>query len=157
MSGIFDKLFGGVMLGEIRNCDKRSEGYTRNMQEASCAILVEMANADQNFAEEERTKIYSLMKKSYRIDDVTITELISHAQNKHPSKENLDNVTSYIRKNFFDDEKYELMKSLWQLVYADESLHENEEKLLKKIGKELDLSWLLIKDAKKEALEELKK
>lgn len=157
MAGIFDKLFGGSMLGEIRNSDKRSPDYIRNMQHASCAILVEMANIDEDFAEEERKKIYSLMKRSYRIDDATVSELISHAENEVGQTENFEKVTSYVRNNFFDDEKYELMKSLWQLVYADESLHEKEEKLLKKIGKELDLSWLLVKDAKKEALSEMRK
>jgi uncharacterized tellurite resistance protein B-like protein len=111
----------------------------KKVQIATCALLIEMANADDNFTEEERKKIISVMQKTFDLSREYVDELIELSEEKIKKSIDIYGFATTINQNFSKDEKFELLKNLWRLIYTDETLDMNEDHLIKKIGNTLNM------------------
>jgi uncharacterized tellurite resistance protein B-like protein len=117
------------------------ESFTtdKKVQIATCALLIEMANADDNFTEEERKKIISVMQKTFDLSREYVDELIELSEERIKKSIDIFGFAITINENFSKDEKFELLKNLWRLIYTDETLDMNEDHLIKKIGNTLNM------------------
>lgn len=106
----------------------------KKLNAAACTLFVEMAKADDNFSEAERDKIISIMKLTFELEDECINELILQAEKRMESEESLYDLTKLINQNFSNNQKFELLKNLWRLIYIDNKLDMYEDHLIKKIG-----------------------
>lgn len=112
----------------VEDCDKKK------IPVATCALLVEMAKADGEISEDERKKIISLMRETFNLEDECVNELIELSEEKIKESISLYEFTSIINDEFTIEEKFELLKNLWKLIYVDEKLNMYEDHLVKKIG-----------------------
>jgi len=138
--------------GMVQNKDSE----LKKLQTATCALFIEMANADSDFTDEERTKIILVMQKLFSLDREFVEELIQLSEMKIKKSISLYEFTSIINVSFSKDEKFELLKNLWRLIYVDEKLDMHEDQLVKKIGAMLNLEHRTIISAKLLVKEELK-
>lgn len=129
----------------------------KKVQVATCALFIELARADSNFNAAEKEKIISIMKKSFDLDENYVKELIELAAEKVDKSISLYEFTPVINESFPPEEKYELLKNLWRLVYIDNILDKYEEHLVKRIGKMLNVEYSDIIAAKLQIKEEVKK
>jgi uncharacterized tellurite resistance protein B-like protein len=106
----------------------------KKLQVATCTLFIEMARADDNFTEEERDKIISIMKSIFDLEDECVNDLIELAEKRLQSDDSIYDFTKLINQNFNNDEKFELLKNLWRLIYIDKKLDMYEDHLIKKIG-----------------------
>ncbi len=106
----------------------------KKLQVATCTLFIEMARADDNFTEEERDKIISIMKSTFDLEDECVNDLIELAEKRLQSDDSIYDFTKLINQNFNNDEKFELLKNLWRLIYIDKKLDMYEDHLIKKIG-----------------------
>jgi uncharacterized tellurite resistance protein B-like protein len=127
------------------------------VQVATCALLVEIAKADEQFTNEERNKIIKIMQDLFNLDKKYVDELIELSEDKITQSVSIYEFTSVINENFSADEKFELLKYLWKIVYLDETLHMREDHLMKKIGATLNIDHNLIIGAKLLVKEEIRK
>ncbi len=127
------------------------------LQIAACTLLVEMGKADSNFTQEERRKIISIMEDTFNVEEDYINELIELSEKKIDENDSIYEYTTIINNNFSNNEKFELLKNLWRLIYTDDSLNKYEEHLVKKIGTLLNIEYSNIIGAKLLIKEELKK
>ena len=111
----------------------------KRVQIATCALLLEMANADDNFTEVERKKIISTMQRTFDLSREYVDELIELSEERIEKSIDIYGFASTINQNFSKDEKFELLKNLWRLIYTDENLDMNEDHLIKKIGNTLNM------------------
>ena len=128
----------------------------KKLQVATCALLVEMAKADSEFTDDERKKIISVMKKTFNLDKEYVDELIELSEESIKKSVSIYEFTTTINENFSQDEKFELLKNLWRLIYVDETLNMHEDHLIKKIGNTLNMEHrdviaakLIVKEEKK--------
>ncbi|QQS36498.1 MAG: TerB family tellurite resistance protein [Ignavibacteriales bacterium] len=155
---MFDYL-KNILLGENKSPDKTSgENSSENLklQIATCALFIEMANADSDFTEEERNKIISVMQNIFSTDKEAVEELIELSENRIKKSISLYEFTSIVNEHFSNDEKFELLKNLWRLIYIDEKLDMYEDQLIKRIGGMLKIDHQVIIGAKLLVKEELK-
>ncbi len=138
-----------------------SLGVDKKVQIATCALLIEMANADDNFTEEERKKIISAMQKTFDLSREYVDELIELSEERVKKSIDIYGFATTINENFSKDEKFELLKNLWRLIYTDETLDMNEDHLIKKIGNTLNMEHsdvigakLLVKEENQESDED---
>ena len=131
--------------------------YRKKVQFATCILFVELAKADSKFTQDERDKIISIMKDKFSIDDESIKELIYLSEESTKTSESIYEYTNLINKNFSNDEKYELLKNLWRLVFIDKNMDKYEEQMVKKIGLFINVDYRDIISSKMEIKEELKK
>jgi len=112
---------------------------SKKLQIATCALLIEMANSDSEFTDAERKKIIKVMQKTFNLEKEYVDELIELSEESVRKSISIYEFTTTINENFSKDEKFELLKNLWRLVYIDETLNMHEDHLIKKIGNTLNM------------------
>ncbi len=148
------QLFAGIT-SEVNRGEHSSE--EKDLQIATCALFIEMANADDDFADEEREKIISVMQKLFSLDKEYVDELIELSEERIKKSISIYEFTTIINDNFSKEKKFELLKNLWRIIYIDETLNMHEDHLIKKIGNTLNMDHHDIIDAKLLVKEEIKK
>ena len=114
--------------------EDRATDTKKKLQIATCTLFIQLAKADDNFTDQERDTIISIMKSTYNLEDECIDELIKLAEKRLESDENIYDLTQLINQNLSNDDKFELLKSLWRLIYVNKKLDIYEDHLIKKIG-----------------------
>jgi uncharacterized tellurite resistance protein B-like protein len=134
-----------------------SSSNKKKLEIAACTLLVEIGKADSNFTKEERKKIISIMKETFDLAEDHIQELIELSEKRLKVDDSIYEFTTIINENFSNEEKFELLKNLWRLIYTDDDLNKYEEHLVKKIGTLLNIEYTNIISAKLIIKEELRK
>ena len=139
---------------KVEKAEDNSE--KKKLQIAACAIFLEMAKSDDNCTEEERKEIVSIMQRTFSLEKEFVDELIDLAKARLVQSISIYEFTDIINNNLSPDEKFELMKNLWRLIYTDQKLDKYEDQLVKKLGKMLHLEHkdviaakLMVKEEKK--------
>jgi len=112
---------------------------TKKYQVATAALLIEVAKADGDFSDDERNRIFELMKNDFDLDDECINELLELSEQKVKDSISVYEFSSVINESFSQQEKFELMKNLWRIIYEDGKLDSHEDRLIKIIGSTLNL------------------
>lgn len=109
------------------------------VQIATCALFLEVANSDDDFSIEEKEFIESTMKEKFNLDDKTVSELIDLSMKQTEKSVSLYEFTEIINQIFNQDSKFEILKNLWRLVFADGTLDKYEEYFIRKISGNLHM------------------
>ena len=133
------KIFGGDASPQIEDRNTKYNSEKKKLQIATCAIFLEMAKSDDNCTEEESKQIVSVMQKTFNLEKEYVDELIDLTKTRIEQSISIYEFTGIINTNFTPDEKFELMKNLWRLIYTDQKLDKYEDQLVKKLGKMLHL------------------
>ncbi|MGE5683204.1 MAG: TerB family tellurite resistance protein [Bacillota bacterium] len=137
------------------NSSSGSFSKEKKLQIATCALFIEIANADFNFSESDRNEILSVMKNIFSLSDQQAEELVQLAEQKVKASVSIYEFTQLIDQNFDKEEKFEILKNLWKLVYLDKMLNQYEDHLMKRIGNNLKFEHREIMEAKLLVKEEL--
>lgn len=123
------------------DCNNESTNITfkKKIQIATCSLLIEIANSDDEFSELELQTIIELMKNQFKLETEEVEELIELSHQNIENSVSLYEFTDIINKNFNNDEKFEIIKNLWLLILIDENLDSHEEYFLRKIHNNLNL------------------
>ena len=133
------KIFGAETPSQVSNHSKEGRSETKKLQIATCAIFLEMAKSDDNCTDEERQEIISIMQRTFNLEKEYADELIELAKSRLVQSISIYEFTGIINANFTSEEKFELMKNLWRLIYTDQKLDKYEDQLVKKLGKMIHL------------------
>ncbi len=106
----------------------------KKLHVATCTLFIEMAKADDNFTGEERDKIISIMKSTFNLEDECVNELMELAEKRLNDDDSIYDFTKLINRKFNNNDKFEMLKNLWRLIYIDRKLDMYEDHLIKKIG-----------------------
>ena len=115
---------------------------------ATAALLVEIAKADGDFSGDERKRIIDLMKKDYDLDDECVNELLALSEQKVKDSVSIYEFSSVINESFTQQEKLDLIKNLWRIIYEDGKLDSHEDRLIKIIGSTMNLEHKDVINAK---------
>ena len=115
---------------------------------ATAALLVEIAKADGDFSMDERKRIIDLMKKDYDLDDECVNELLALSEQKVKDSVSIYEFSSVINESFTQQEKLDLIKNLWRIIYEDGKLDSHEDRLIKIIGSTMNLEHKDVINAK---------
>ncbi|MBA4251035.1 MAG: hypothetical protein C0425_09085 [Chlorobiaceae bacterium] len=110
------------------------------LQIATCALLIEIANADFLFSDEERGNVISMMKNIFSLNENEVSDLIELSEKKINDSVSIFEFTSIMNEKLNQQEKFELLKNFWRLVLIDNKLDSLENHLMKKIGATLNVS-----------------
>jgi len=116
-----------------------SKSSAQRYQVATAALLIEIAKADGNFSDDEKKRIIELMKNEFELDDNLVSELFELSEEKVKESISVYEFSSVINESFTREEKIELMKNLWRVIYEDGKLDSHEDRLIKIIGSTLNL------------------
>ncbi|HHE74695.1 MAG TPA: TerB family tellurite resistance protein [Desulfobacteraceae bacterium] len=132
--------------------DAGAEKTEHDIHVATCALLVELARIDENFTRAEMDAILSILKKKYGLAGEHADALIAEAEKELDNSVDLWQFASLINQNYSNDEKTEIIETLWQVVYVDGKMDQHEHYLMNKLKNLLRLSHNQLIDAKLKVL-----
>lgn len=121
---------------------------------AACALLLELAHADDAFTESEREHVEAVVRRHLDLDEETAKGLLELAEQERKSAIDLYQFTSLIRENYDLGQKTLLAEIMWGVVLADGTIDKDESYLLRKIANLLDLKPGYLSRARKRVEED---
>jgi len=103
-------------------------------QLAVAALLVEVAMADHQFSEVELGNLTTILERKFSLSHDELTELISLAKNETNHATSLHQFTQLINQYCTTEEKFKLMKAMWEMAYADGNLDKYEDYIIRKVA-----------------------
>ena len=128
------KEFFSVQLSIEKNCDPQ-----QRLQLAAAALLIELSRADYQQDREEQIAIEAALKKSFSITDEQLAVLIELAEEENQQATSLYEFTKLVKDNYSAEQRFELIKMLWEVAIADGEISKYEDQLIRKIA---DLIYL---------------
>lgn len=121
---------------------------------AACALLLELAHADQEFSAAERLHIEAVLRRHFDLEEETARELMALAEKEQAESIDLYQFTTLIRENYSLGQKTLLAEIMWGLILADGEIAKREAYMLRKIANLLDLKPGYLSAARKRAADE---
>jgi uncharacterized tellurite resistance protein B-like protein len=115
---------------------------------ATCALLVEIARIDNTFTPEEMETVISILKEKYNLSRENADALIQEAEKQLDESVDLWQFTKLINENYSNQEKMEIIETLWRVVYVDGKMDKYEHYLMSKLQHLLRVSHNQLIDAK---------
>ena len=101
---------------------------------AVAALLIEVAMADHVFDEREMQSLQLHLKQKFAIADSQLIELIDLAKDETSEATSLHQFTTLVHRHCNQQEKFELLVSMWELAFADNDLNKYEEYVIRKVA-----------------------
>ena len=108
--------------------------HKKQLQIATAALFIEMAKADGDFSGEERDQVIDSLQNQFGLDAEYVNDLLDLSKAKLVESVSLYEFSTIINEHFSNDDKLELLKNLWRLIYTDKKLDKYEDRLIKIIG-----------------------
>lgn len=122
---------------------------------AACALLLELAHADDEFSDDERNHIGAVLQRHFALDAETADQLMQLAEQERANAIDLFQFTNLIRSSYDLGQKTLLAEIMWGLVLTDGQIARHESYMLRKIANLLDLQPGYLAQARKRAAEKL--
>ncbi len=101
---------------------------------AACALLLEIAHADDSFAEAERERILRAVREDFGVAPGDVAEIVRLAEAERRESVDLYQFTRLITERFSREERLRLVEVIWGVVYSDGTLTAAENQLARRIA-----------------------
>ncbi len=118
---------------------KSDDDAEHRLQVSTCALLLEIAWADEDFSDEERDTVASLVRERFALDDASVVTLLDLARRERERSTDLYQFTRLIREELPRPERLRILEALWRVVYSDGVLEAHEDALAHKLTRLLGL------------------
>lgn len=106
---------------------------------AVAALLVHLAAVDGQMSDAEKKVIKTTLRDHYDLDDVTVERLVKEAALRDAEAVDFYRFTSVLSALDSDD-RIEIIRMMWQVVFADEKNHELEDNMVWRIAELIGVS-----------------
>lgn len=130
-------------------------GEAERIQLAACALLLELAYADDEFSAAERAHVESVLNRHFNLDAAAAASLIALADQERKQAVDLWQFTSLIAQRFDLGQKMVLAEVMWGLILADGVVAEHEAYLVRKMANLLGLEAGYLSQARAQAAAKL--
>ena len=133
------KKIRNLVLGERAYADT-AENPEERMQLALASLLVEMARADFDESPDEQSHIIDLLSGHFELTAAEALELLNRARGTLDEAVCLFDFTRALHESLDAEQKQEVIRLLWQVAMADQTLNKYEDYLVKKVAELLYVS-----------------
>ena len=112
----------------------QSQDKEENLQLACAALFIEMMYMDDEAHSTEHEMILNRVKHLFSLSLEEADSLISLATQQRKQATDYYQFTSLINKEYTQEQKITLIKTLWQIAYADGVLDMHEEHMVRKMA-----------------------
>jgi uncharacterized tellurite resistance protein B-like protein len=101
---------------------------------AACALLLEIAHADENLTAEERERIARHAREDLGVAENDVREVLRLAEEARRESVDLYQFTKLVTEGFSRDQRLRLIEAIWGVVYSDGVLTAVEGQLARRIA-----------------------
>ena len=123
----------------------------KDLRLAACALLLELAYADDEFSDGERKHVESAIRRQFGLDQAQAEKLLELAEQARVEAVDLWQFTNLIAESYSLGQKMVLAEIMWGLVYSDGDLVNKEDYLMRKISNLLRIEPGYLAEARKRA------
>lgn len=109
-------------------------------QLAVAALLIEVATADHVMDSVELDALIGLLERKFSLPHEQLVELAELAKSEAAEATSLYQFTQLINNECSNTEKFELIKGMWEIAYADNQLDKYEEYVIRKVADLIHIS-----------------
>ena len=121
-----------LVLGEKPAAAAETEQERQEL--ALAAVLVEMARADFDEAEQEQSRIVALLASHFELTADEATALMRRAETALDDSVSLFGFTRAMHEVMSAEERLEVIRLLWQVALADNNIDKYEDYLVRKVA-----------------------
>jgi uncharacterized tellurite resistance protein B-like protein len=121
------KLFLADLAGGTKQQDHFAEDDYRL---AAAALLIHVTTIDGDMSAKERTKLHSILRSTFNLDDAKTLELIDNATVADREAVDLYHFTRLISRSLDENGRRRMVEMMWEIVYVDGRVTEFEENVL---------------------------
>jgi uncharacterized tellurite resistance protein B-like protein len=122
---------------------------------ATAAVLLEIGYADGKFTPEEGEDLTDYLQRAFALSSEEARELIDEAAEIRNRTIDHFSLTNFIRKNASLEDRVEIVKTMWRMVYSDGKLTDYENYLVRKLADLLGLEHHVMIAAKVAVLRDM--
>lgn len=126
-------------------------GQHSPVQLAACALLLELAHADDEFSSEERQHIERTLELHFGLDESTRAELLSLAEAERAQSLDHFQFTRLVAAEYDLGQKMLLAEIMWGVILADGRLSDHEAHLVRKMASLMQLEPAYLSQARRAA------
>ena len=104
------------------------------LQLASAALMIEVLHADHAIKKAELDTLHGVLQDSFALSRTEAKNLVRLAEEERRDAHDYYQFTSLINEFYTQKQKRELITRLWQMAYADSTVHKLEEHLVRKLA-----------------------
>jgi len=110
-------------------------GSSEHQRQLACAaLLIEVAVVDENFDNAELMTLYKHLKENFDLSQQECETLTTLAHKESTEATSTYQFTQLVNEQCSAEEKYELIKGMWSIAYADGNLDKYEEYVIRKVS-----------------------
>jgi uncharacterized tellurite resistance protein B-like protein len=121
------------------------------VQLAACALLLELAHADDEFSPEERRHIESTLQRHFGLDPASGAELLRQAEAARAESLDHFQFTRLVAAEYNLAQKMVLAEVMWGVILADGRLSDHETHLVRKMASLMNLEPAYLAEARRAA------
>lgn len=125
------------------------QGGPSPIQVAACALLLELAHADNEFSPAERAHIELALHRHFGLDETTVHELIELAQVERDQAIDHYQFARTITQHYDLGQRMVLAEVMWGVILADGEIARHESYLVRKLANLLDLAPAYLAQARR--------
>tara|TARA_Y100000766_G_scaffold263303_1_gene255197 strand:- start:203 stop:652 length:450 start_codon:yes stop_codon:yes gene_type:complete len=118
---------------------------------AATALMIELSRADNSIDQQEIQTIIDIATDTFGLSDDEAADILSEAELKNAEAISLYEFTDTINQNFNKEQKYNLIRNIWRVAYADKTIDAHEDYLVRKVADLIYVSHADFIKAKHEA------
>lgn len=107
---------------------------------AACALLLEMAHADDEFSDGERAHIHDVIRRSFGLHEDSAKALLVLTERERASGAHLHEFTDLIASRLDRTQKARLIEMMWTLARSDDEIKQHEAFLMIHVAQRLGLA-----------------
>ena len=123
------------------------------VQVVACALLLEIAHADDEFSPVERTRVEQALERQFGLDAPAREDLIARGEAERVRAIDDYQFTKLINENYDLGQKMVLAELMWSVILADGEVAKHESYLVRKLANLLDLEPAYLSQARRRATE----
>lgn len=118
---------------------------------AVAALLIEVATIDSDFDSNEFELLFDILRQQYELTQSELDEISALARQEREDATSLYQFTQLVNQHFSPGEKFELLRSMWSIAYADDNIDKYEEYIIRKVADLIHVSHSDFIRAKRDA------
>ena len=149
------------MLKSLRNIFSNNINHNQeddnNDIDILAGLMIEAANTDGKISQDEVNKISFSLINVFKENPKDVEEALFKAVNDKNNSRSLHFYTSKLNKSFTHEKKILLIEVLWEVILADNAIHDFESNLIRRLAGLLYVSDIESGNAKKRANDKINK
>ena len=128
------------LLASLKSSTNSESAQTVDPSLAAAALMFEVICADNSVSQLEIDAMCDALAYQFSLDEKQVETVLENAREQHEESVGIFSYTRLINEELDAQQKIEIIRTLWQIAYADQHLSHFEEHTIRRIGDMLYVS-----------------